>query len=753
MKEIERLKIEKGILGSELEKTKALLQIQQQINEDSRLKSDEDIKILKYQLEYTKNKCEELATLVDMEKVPREKMTELRKDLFDTKGLQIQNHLDNIQDNITEFSRDERESDFGMNENSLDLYLGEVLFDDGLSRELGFKLNNLMSFLAVDFYMHETQTSNIISGNRPQYNFQLSFRASVDEHFINYMESESITIDILYIKNNVQAMLARAKIPLIQILQAEDPNISNIGTKTNSFNNQRTLSRVVNNVCQLFYVKDDKMVVGNLHYKMRMRQPLTEIIKWYREKEQMIKELSPVEDIISKKVEKDFALHQIGNSQGKIMQVTILISKGMNLKVSGPPHSINPYVYYQFFKFDEHYTCTGNSADPLFDDAERFDVVYDSQFHEYIENNSLEFFVLDNSKSLEVKYDKNSKNEICLIDQPEQEDLIGIGKIGLKDLLIHDVIQGAIPLFNRKGALSGEIYINIFWETLKYDLSPEKIITNTYETKAWNEKAVVMLADKMKSKKLDLNSAFEIFDRDEDQLISLNDFNDTVLFTLNFAQNQQLLEELKRAVFGTKTTITKLDFYKIFAYYLPHEGPAENLIKDGDKNTTKIKVMKVDNQIEVNNQLDILSSNEFFKRIDDRKDIKDLTESNVNLEKTIELPKEPERVINPEKTLSNSIILNNTNNNMNNNINNSINFKHTRKSSDVIDNNSINFKNTRKLTDIVSKIQEYMKTKNKRTIVEFFKIIDRDGNSYLDREVSLINFRKYLMDLLDWEFI
>ena len=262
-----------------------------------------------------------------------------------------------------------------------------------------------------------------------------------------------------------------------------------------------------------------------------------------------------------------------------------------------------------------------------------------------------------------------------------------------------------------------------------------------------------MLADKMKSKKLDLNSAFEIFDRDEDQLISLNDFNDTVLFTLNFAQNQQLLEELKRAVFGTKTTITKLDFYKIFAYYLPHEGPAENLIKDGDKNTTKIKVMKVDNQIEVNNQLDILSSNEFFKRIDDRKDIKDLTESNVNLEKTIELPKEPERVINPEKTLSNSIILNNTNNNMNNNINNSINFKHTRKSSDVIDNNSINFKNTRKLTDIVSKIQEYMKTKNKRTIVEFFKIIDRDGNSYLDREVSLINFRKYLMDLVDWEFI
>jgi len=679
-------------------------------------------------LEYTKNKCEELAALVDMEKVPREKMTELKKELFDSRGLQIQNNYDNIQDNITEFSRDERESDFGMNENSLDIYLGEVLFEEGLSRELGFKLNNLMSFVAVDFFMHETQTSNIISGVRPQYNLQLSFRVNVDEHFIKYMETEYIYIEILYIKNNVQALLAKAKIPLMQILQAEDPSLSNLqyGTKTNSFNNQRVFSRVINNVCQIFYVKDDKMVVGNLHYKMRMRQPLTEIIKWYREKEQMIKELSPVEEVLSKKVEKDFALHQIGTSQGKTMQVTILISKGMNLKLSGPPRGINPYVFYQFYKYDEHYTVTANSTDPLFDDVERYDVVYDTQFHEYIENSSLEFFVLDNSRSLEVKFDKSSKNEICLIDQPEQEDLIGVGKIGLKDLLIHDVIQGAIPIFNRKGALSGEIYINIFWETLKYDMTTEKIIQNTYETKAWTEKAVGMLAEKMKAKKLDLNSAFEIFDRDEDQMISLNDFNDTVLFTLNFTQNQQLLEELKRAVFNNKTTITKLEFYKIFAYYLPHEGPVENLIRR-ENDETKIKIVKLDNQIGGNTQLDILSSNDFFKKLDDKRDVAVGSESLANFDKTIELPKEQEKKMTPpeRRELSKTVILSNTINPNSNNTSN-------------IDNlTSVNFKNTRKLSEIVAKINEYMKLKNKRTIVEFFKLLDKDGNSFLDKDVML----------------
>ena len=53
-KEIERLKIEKGTLGNELEKTKSLFQIQQQINEDMKKVQECDLK--KYQAEKKKSK-------------------------------------------------------------------------------------------------------------------------------------------------------------------------------------------------------------------------------------------------------------------------------------------------------------------------------------------------------------------------------------------------------------------------------------------------------------------------------------------------------------------------------------------------------------------------------------------------------------------------------------------------------------------------------------------------------------------------
>ncbi len=70
--EIERLKIEKGVLGSELEKTKSLLQIQQQINEDQMKVFDEDKKIFQLQIDKFMKKCEELLKLVDIERLPKE---------------------------------------------------------------------------------------------------------------------------------------------------------------------------------------------------------------------------------------------------------------------------------------------------------------------------------------------------------------------------------------------------------------------------------------------------------------------------------------------------------------------------------------------------------------------------------------------------------------------------------------------------------------------------------------------------------
>ena len=169
-KEIERLKIEKGTLGNELEKTKSLLQIQQQINEDMKKIQNSDIKKYKIEIQNYKDKIEELCKLIDIKNIPKEYIPKNLIGLTDTNQLNtLLNKKTNLKDNddlmfdkISEFSKDENETDFSLNENAVDLYLGECNFEDGLDSEIGINLENMSSFLCVDFFLHETQTSNVL---------------------------------------------------------------------------------------------------------------------------------------------------------------------------------------------------------------------------------------------------------------------------------------------------------------------------------------------------------------------------------------------------------------------------------------------------------------------------------------------------------------------------------------------------------------------------------------------------------------
>lgn len=707
MKEIERLKIEKGILGSELEKTKSLLQIQQQINEDHVKLAEEDKKILKMQNEKLIKKCEELAKLIDIERLPYKSRDimgirnadDLRRELLS--GVLPEDRAVNLMsDAITEFSKDETETEFGLNDNALDLYIGEAFFEEGLERELGFRLANIMSFLSVDFYMHETETSNLISGARPIYNFQLSFKVVVDEHLIHYLESDFIMLDIYYIKDNVQALLGKGKIPLQELINVENPKSNQGGSLPTS--------RVINGVCQLFYSKDENLLIGSLHYKMRMRQPLLEVVKWYKERNQLIREISPVQDVMMKKVEKE--LVSVNNfGKGKVMAVTILLTKATGLKVPGAPRKITPYVYYQFYKFDEHFTQTAIGGDPMFQDVVKYDIVYDNSFHDYIEKETINFYVLDNSRPLEVemKQEENRTNSVNLIDNPEYEDLIGICKVPLKDLLINDLIQNSFPIHNLKGQVSGELVLNIFWEQVALEDEHSASGKNQlpYETKTWEDALVVRLADLLKHKGLNLNSAFEIFDRDNKQMISLVNFKDTILWTFKYTSNQHELEELTELIFKGRTTLTKLDFYKIFALHLPHEGPMEDLHQ-----VEKQKAIQMVKKIEENQIVENVSIN---------------------------LGPDPKRAQSEEG-------LNNTNNNLLSNSNDKLGASLRNQTTTQ---GKVNFVNSttpnlipdsnRSMKDLVARLNEYMAKTGKSTPLEIYKMFDRDADLKVGKNVII----------------
>ena len=709
-KEIEKLKIEKGVLGNELEKTKSLLQIQQQINEDMKAVQDFDLKKYQAEVKNLKNKIEELCKLVDIERLPKEYIIKdntgnislKTKADFINDGLPIKDG-ELLDDAITEFSRDEEEPDFSLNENAVDLYIGECVFEDGLENELNFNIENIMSFLSIDFYIHETQTSNIISGKAPMFNFQLTFRVNEDEHLINYLESDYIYIEVYYLRDNVESIFGKGKISLKELIDAETIN------KTNT--------RVINSICSLYFIEDQNLKIGSIHYKLRMRKPISEVLKNYRESNKFIREINPVQDLKYKNAEK--IMEEYKNFGGKVYNVKVLITKANGLIVSGPPRRISPFFYYTFYKDQERYSNISSGNDPQFQDVATFTQIYDKAFHEYIENETLNVYIFDSMNPIEV--DISNKEQVRLVNTNAQlnNDLIGVCKIPLNNLLLTDIVQGRFNIINSKGQNVGELVASIFWEEV---IQQDNLFSGTknlrssgtmpYETKAFEDELIRRLAEALKNKGLNLHSAFEIFDMDQKGEISLVNFKNTLWFTLKFTADQQEMEHLVKVIFTDmeRQSLNKKDFFQIFAMLLPHDGPAQDLIMQNNiNNTMNIRP----------SQPNLISSSDNMKF--------SITGGGNSTIKVVE----------PENVSNNTTgrLKSGNNNNINNNL-------------EGFGNQSIT---NREIKDIMKEVNEYGIKSGKRSAVDIYKLFDKDSSLRIDQKEFYNGFKKMGINLSNEE--
>lgn len=723
IKELEKLIQEKGELGRQLEVTKNVLILQQKISEDLQKEKIELEKITTFQINELQSKCEKLARRTDIERRPARGHE--KKDSYFGSGPMVENREDGIiaDDHITEFTTDDNESVLGINENALDLYLGEGVFEEGIAGEVGIKLTELMTFASVDFYMHEIQTSNISTGKRPWYNLQLKYLVSEDEHLIKYIDSnEGITIEIYYLKDNMHNLLGYGKIPLSELLDSE------IGVSSN--NN----SRVVNSVCSIFYKKDENLLIGHVHYKMRMRQSMLESLKWFREKMRLINEVSPMQNLVSNTAATNFNVVQ-GLNKGKVMQITIMLTQLVNLKTTGSPHEIRPYVWYQFFKNEEHFTRTFEGHSPVLEDIKVFNSLYDSEFDDYIQNGELAFMVLDDFRALEVKVNsktgkQDEANQVDLVDSPDVEDFIGICRISLKDLILCDRIQGSFHIHNREGKIAGDLSLLIFWE--------EVILTNKnrlknnvpYEKNAWEEDLIIKLGEKLRMKKLNVDSAFEFFNVDNQEILSSSNFRHVLLSQLKY-MNSGEVDVIIDLLFGSSQFLSKLNFLKVFIPLL------DNNVKQTQQSS--LPQARAPQQATSEKQLNVTVTH-----VKDKQNL-ELVEEKAN---NMSIASKTVPVATPKDKLKTDMIVNTQPDDLN------LDYKAKEKPAELekkgsvaamakSTNDGFDFKNTttnRLNEEIMVMVSEYVKRTNKTSISEIFKLFDKDTNSFINKKEVLNGF-------------
>ena len=596
MNENKRLRLEKNDLGKKLQSTKDLLLIQQQINEDYKFLKEKEIEKYKSEIKLLKQKIEELCKLIDIKSMPPPKYTSLKESESYKRPISLEQKAPSLlDDNNTEYSQEETEIELGVNENALDIFFGECAYEDQLRNELGYDLGDMLSFFSVDFYMHETQTSDILNGKNPMFNFQLIFKVDINENFLSYLENEKIVVEVYSLRDNDQKIIGKGEIVLKKLLDIE-------------YSNENSIKQISSEV-PIFYINDENLKIATLYYKMRMRKPLTEALKWYHEENKLSQEKDPAQEALKSQLQE--TLKEYTNLGSKAYEIKILINRGIDLIVSGPARRISPYFYYKFYKKGERYSKIASGNNPQFDDVATFTEILNQDLLDYIQKESLNIYVFDNMNIIELDMTSQDEARLSRTNKQIKEDLIGICNIPLQSLLINNLIQGEFPIFNMDNERVGKLAINIIWEEIQTGINTGLLDSLQFRSDFNQDNLVLKLANCLKEKALNIESAFNIFDIDKKNEISIDNFKNTLIFTLKFTTNQNEMEHLIRLFFTNqgRSKLDKIDFYKIFSSLLPANTSEQKYNTYNNINNKKIEQNITTTNDNNNNNVSISPSN------------------------------------------------------------------------------------------------------------------------------------------------
>ena len=78
-----------------------------------------------------------------------------------------------------------------------------------------------ITVVTVDFYNHSTETTQMSDGLRANYQTQFSFVNKVDSFYVNFLQKNSLKMDVYVSKNNAAVQVGRAEILLKELIESE----------------------------------------------------------------------------------------------------------------------------------------------------------------------------------------------------------------------------------------------------------------------------------------------------------------------------------------------------------------------------------------------------------------------------------------------------------------------------------------------------------------------------------------------------
>uniref|UniRef100_A0A671QNJ3 RPGRIP1 like n=1 Tax=Sinocyclocheilus anshuiensis TaxID=1608454 RepID=A0A671QNJ3_9TELE len=377
----------------ELEKTRNMLIIQHKINKDYQAEVEavtramDDLK-LEHEL-----KSEKLAQLLDMRAAKTKKLEAQLKDI----AYGAKTHVfrpDVTSDDVTdEFDETLR---LARGENLMEINLGRAQFSSEAIESL--KDKDPSTFCTYAFYDFELQSTAVVRGAHPAYSLTSQYLVRVDDLFLNYLHSSSVTVEVQLAEGLSFRTVAAGQLRLNQLLEQGGKVFSTI---------------------QLVGVTDEIQVFGFLWNK-----PFA-----FKER---VKALGYLNTSMSDSQTSSGPVPSSSSlMDGDLNELNVTIHSCCDLRSRGPHTQPSPYIFYKLYDFPDHDTpIISSTNEPQFEDHMVFPVAMNSDLDALLRSEALVLYVFDDLDVENQLY--LGKGRVPLISLAHDKTITGMFDVTLK---------------------------------------------------------------------------------------------------------------------------------------------------------------------------------------------------------------------------------------------------------------------------------------------------------------------------------
>jgi protein fantom len=235
------------------------------------------------------------------------------------------------------------------------------------------------TFCTVEFFEHELQTTPIVKGQKPEYNFTSQYVIRVDDFFLHYLQKEKATIELHQAIGSDYETRAACQLSFYDLIDKQTSRIHG---------SARLTCVQSSNVGAVF---------GTVEYWARLIVPVDEAFRLYKERTKALGYLVTNIKATSENEKKSDSRKMKPIDNMNELNINVLrCSKISSLNGKSQP---SVYCVYKFYDFPDHDTEIISSSNyPEFNDHRSFAVTVDMDLDKYLKNYSLEIYVFDDNE-------------------------------------------------------------------------------------------------------------------------------------------------------------------------------------------------------------------------------------------------------------------------------------------------------------------------------------------------------------------